>query len=272
MMSGADFGLRVIAPGPLATVQDLGRDGRASLGVSRSGGLDRGALRLANRLVGNPESAAGIEITAGGFRATAERDLWFALTGAWGPVRLSGRPVDPYAAHRWAAGATLEIDAFTRGLRGYLGVRGGVVVPTAVGSRSTDVLAGLGPPPLAAGSVLPIGGIPAAPVPPSEIAPWSGPADGVVELEASPGPRASWFAASALASLFDAEWVVTADADRVGIRLEGPSLPRLRDGELPSEGMLPGAMQVPPSGRPTILLADGPVTGGYPVLAVVADR
>jgi biotin-dependent carboxylase-like uncharacterized protein len=268
--------LRIVDPGLSSTVQDLGRPWRAALGIARSGALDRAALRLANRLVGNPENAAGVEITLGGLRAVADRDVWFALAGAWGPVALDGVVVDPYAAYEWPAGAELSVGWFDRGARGYLAVRGGLDVPPVAGSRSTDVLAGLGPPALSTGDLLPIGPAPGAPVPASLVAPWSGPgdgvrADGVREVELAPGPRASWFAASALHVLFEAVWTVTSDADRVGLRLDGPELARTRIGELASEGTVPGALQVPPSGRPTVLLADGPVTGGYPVIAVVTD-
>ncbi len=262
--------LRVVEPGLLATVQDLGRPGAASLGVASSGALDRAALRAANRLVGNSEAAAGIEITMGGFHAVAERDGWFAVTGAWGRVLLDGHEVDPYEAHAWPAGAELEVDWFTHGARAYLAVRGGIEATRMLGSQSTDVLAGLGPPPLRAGDVL-AAGTRAAPIPPQDIAPWGPPHDDEIEVALAPGPRADWFAASAHRDLFDEVWTVTNHADRVGVRLDGPALARQRTGELPSEGMVPGALQVPPSGRPVILLADGPVTGGYPVIAVATD-
>ncbi len=264
-------GIEVVEPGLLATVQDLGRAGRAHLGIARSGALDRAALRRANRLLGNPEDAAGIEITLGDFRAVATADCWAAVTGARGPATIAGRAVDPDAAVPWPAGSELHLGAFDAGVRGYLAVRGGVDVPPAAGSRSTDVLAGLGPAPLRAGDVLPIGPAPATPVPPAVVAPWGAPAERLVEVELAAGPRADWFAATATATLFEAAWTVSAQADRVGMRLDGPELERIRDEELPSEGMVPGALQVPPSGRPTILLADGPVTGGYPVIAVATD-
>ncbi|WP_235038043.1 5-oxoprolinase/urea amidolyase family protein [Microbacterium sp. 18062] len=253
-----------------ATVQDLGRPGRGRLGIARSGSLDRGALRLANRLVGNAEDAAAIEVALGGLAARAHRDLWIAITGAWGPIRLAGRPVDSYTAVRWPAGEVLEIGWLTHGARAVLAVRGGIEASASVGSRSTDTLAGLGPAALRAGDELPVGAEPAAPVPSLDIAPWGWPPD-PVEVDLMPGPRADWFAASAHRALFDADWTVSAQADRIGMRLDGPMLDRIRPGELPSEGMVPGALQVPPSGRPAVLLADGPVTGGYPVIAVVTD-
>ncbi len=262
-------GVRVIEPGLLSTVQDLGRPGAAAVGVAVSGALDRSALRTANRLIGNPEGAAAIEVTMGGWRAVAETDLWVAVTGAWGPIRLDGREVDPYEAHAWPAGAELHLDWFAHGARAYVAVRGGIDAPAALGSRATDVLAGLGPTPLRAGDRVPVGEAPVAPIPVAPLNAWGAPHDDELELALAPGPRADWFAPDT--TLFDAIWTVTGDADRVGVRLDGPELVRTRTDELPSEGMVPGALQVPPSGRPTILLADGPVTGGYPVIAVVAD-
>ncbi|MDL9979167.1 urea amidolyase family protein [Microbacterium candidum] len=262
--------LRILEPGLLATVQDLGRPGRAALGIARSGALDRAALRTANRLVGNAEDAAGIEIAMGGFRAVATADVWFAVTGAIGPLTLDGREVDQDVAHVLPGGAQLHADWFAHGARAYLAVRGGVGAHAAVGSRSTDTLAGIGPARLAAGDALDIGHGQEVPIPVTDLAPWGAPPD-ELEISLAPGPRASWFTSDALATLFDAVWTVSAQADRVGIRLDGPELVRTRRDELASEGMVPGALQVPPSGRPTILLADGPVTGGYPVIAVVAD-
>ncbi len=264
-------GIRILEPGLLATVQDLGREGAASVGVAVSGALDRGALRTADRLLGNPEGAAGIEVTMGGLRAVAETDLWVAVTGAWGTVRLDGREVDPYQAHAWPAGAELHVDWFAHGARAYVAVRGGFDARQVLGSRATDLLAGLGPAALRAGDAVGVRDDAVAPIPVAPPAPWGAPHDDELELELGPGPRADWFSADAIATLYDTVWTVSNHADRVGARLEGPALDRVRAGELASEGMVPGALQVPPSGRPTILLADGPVTGGYPVIAVVTD-
>lgn len=267
----ASAALTVLDAGPLATVQDLGRPGAAALGVGRSGAADRPALRTANRLVGNPEGAAGVEITMGGFRAVAERDAWIAVAGAWGPIELDGHAIDPYTAHRWPAGSALRLGTFAHGIRAYLAVRGGIDAPEVLCSRSADVLAGLGMPRLAAGDALAIGATPAEHVPAVDVAPWGAPPDDVLDLDLAPGPRGDWFTADARDTLFAAAWTVGAAADRVGVRLEGPPLARTHDRELPSEGMVPGALQVPPDGRPVILGADGPVTGGYPVIAVMTD-
>ncbi|WEK13538.1 MAG: 5-oxoprolinase/urea amidolyase family protein [Candidatus Microbacterium phytovorans] len=263
--------VRIVEPGLRATVQDQGRPGHASEGVSPSGAADRAALRTALRLVGTDEGAAGIEVTMGGLRAVALTDLWFAVAGAWGPIRIDGRDVDPYAAQRWPAGAELHLDLFARGVRAYVAIRGGLEAPRAVGSRSTDTLAGLGPAPLRTGDELALATDAVAPVPPADVLPWGPPDDDVIEVEVAPGPRADWFDEASRTALFTTVWSVSGDADRVGIRLDGPVLQRTRPGELPSEGMLPGAIQVPPSGRPVILGPDGPVTGGYPVVAVVTD-
>lgn len=266
--------LRIVEPGLFATVQDLGRPGVAALGVALSGALDRAAARTANRLVGNPEDAAVIEATMGGLRVRAWRDAWFAVTGAWGPIRLDGHAIDPYEAHAWPAGAELHLDWYDHGARAYLAVRGALDAPPVLGSRATDVLAGLGPVRLRAGDELRLGPEPRTPIPVAVVAPWGAPHDDELEIALASGPRADWFTASARDALFEAVWTVTNDADRVGVRLDGPALERTgpaHNRELPSEGMVPGALQVPPSGRPTILLADGPVTGGYPVIAVVAD-
>jgi biotin-dependent carboxylase-like uncharacterized protein len=261
--------IEVLRTGPLATVQDLGRRGHLALGVGASGAADRRALRLANRLVGNPEGAAGIEITFGGFAA---RFADFAR------VALAGAPCDvtPGAMHQpiyLRPGAELRVGPPEIGLRTYLAVAGGIDVPVVLGSRSTDTLAGLGPERLRAGDRLPVGGsrgeapgVDAVPVPAPQREP---------VLRVLPGPRADWFGAEAHARLLGEPWEVTADADRVGIRLDGPRLERTADSaerELPSEGMVEGALQVPPSGRPVLFLADHPVTGGYPVVAVVVEE
>lgn len=267
--------LLVEAAGPATTVQDLGRPGASALGVSPSGALDRGALRLANRLVGNSEGRAALEVVLGPFVAVPDVDLWIAVTGAWGAITVDGRAVDGHHAVRVTAGSRLELGAATHGLRYVLAVRGGFDGPQLLGSRSTDTLSGLGPAPVVVGDRLVVLPTPRRRIPPLDIAPWTRPDAGERLIRVSPGPRRDWFDAASLQRLVEQSWSVTADADRIGIRLDGTPLERLDPGrELPSEGMVAGAVQVPPSGLPTILSADHPVTGGYPVIAVVraADR
>jgi biotin-dependent carboxylase-like uncharacterized protein len=265
--------------GPLVTVQDLGRPGWAHLGVSRSGAADRSALRRANRIVGNVESLAGLEVLLGGLAVRAEGHLVVAVSGAACPLRLDGTPVPGNAVLDLRPGALLEMGPATAGLRAYLAVRGGVEVPAVLGSRSLDTLAGLGPDRLRPELDLPVGEARPPRVtgwPCVDVVPLAAPAelDAVVTLRAVPGPRANWLDEAAQAALWQAVWQVTPDGDRVGLRLGGPVLGRAEafaDAELPSEGLVRGAVQVPPSGGPVIFLADHPVTGGYPVAAVVLD-
>lgn len=259
--------LAVLAPGPLTTVQDLGRPGHAAIGVTRSGAADTAAAGLANRLVGNRPEAALLEVTAGGLRLRAGRTVLVAVTGAPLPVAVDGRPAPFAAPMTLPAGAVLSLGTPWAGLRSYLAVRGGIDVPPVLGSRSTDTLSGLGPPPLAAGTLLPVGDL-AADEPVVDVAPVGPPPDRPV-LRVLPGPRRDWLDDAAWAALTTQEWAVAADSDRVGLRLTGPRLARAREGELPSEGLVAGAVQVPPDGGPVLFLADHPVTGGYPVLAVV---
>jgi biotin-dependent carboxylase-like uncharacterized protein len=265
--------LLVERPGPLMTVQDLGRPGLAHLGVGRAGAADRSALRRANRLVANREGAAGLEILLGGAAVRAGRQhLVVAVSGAVCPLLLDGRPVPGETVLDLPPGALLELGTATAGLRGYLAVRGGITVPPVLGSRSRDTLAGVGPEPVAAGDLLPIGGSPAA-WPSVEQAPvaWA-PPDQMVELRAMSGPRADWLDQRSAAAVWSSSWEVTAQGDRVGLRLEGPPLEpavAFRSRELPSEGLIPGALQVPPGGRPVLFGVDHPVTGGYPVVAVL---
>jgi biotin-dependent carboxylase-like uncharacterized protein len=248
-------------------VQDEGRRGLASIGVSPSGAADRRSYRLANRLVGNVFGATALEVTAGGLELRAERDVLVAVTGA--PC-----PGAPHNASAWLrAGDELRLGTPDRGLRTYVAVRGGLDVAPVLGSCSTDVLSGLGPPQLRAGDVLRAGGA-AAELPPVDVAPVPavGSAAGeTVTVRVLPGPRRDWFARDAWTLLTDARYHVASDSNRVGVRLDGPALERSVTGELPSEGIMRGAVQVPSSGQPLVFLADHPTTGGYPVLAYVVD-
>jgi len=260
--------LTVLSPGPLATVQDGGRTGWASIGVTRSGAADRASAELAGRLVGNDPAAAVVEVTAGGLRVRAGRTVLVAVTGAPAPVTVDGRPAPFAAPLTLRPGQELALGVPPVGLRSYLAVRGGVDVPPVLGSRSTDTLSGLGPAPLRAGDELPVGGLAGA-EPFVDVAPVRAPSTEPV-LRVLPGPRRDWLAPAAWTALTTGSWEASADSDRVGLRLVGPRLERARDDELPSEGLVPGAVQVPPDGAPVLFLADHPVTGGYPVLAVVA--
>ena len=264
-MSGA---LEVLATGALALVEDLGRPGLAASGVGRSGAADRAALGLANRLVANPRHAAGIEVVFGGLAVRARGLLTVALTGAPAPADLDGTPVAPYSVLMMRPGQVLRLGTPPTGLRTYLGVRGGIAVEPVLGSRSTDLLAELGPPALRAGDRLPVGPEPAE-LPVVDVAPVRPPSGGTVLLRAVRGPRTDYLADPA--ALARTTWTASSRSDRVGMRLEGGRIERAGERELPSEGMVRGAIQVPPGGEPVLFLADHPVTGGYPVAAVVLD-
>ncbi|WP_159945153.1 MULTISPECIES: biotin-dependent carboxyltransferase family protein [unclassified Nocardiopsis] len=260
--------LEVVAAGPLTTVQDAGRFGHADLGVGRSGAADAASYALANRLLANPPGAAALETTLGGLRVRARGPVTVSLTGAEAPVTVDGRGAAANAVLHLPDGAELALGVPERGLRSYLGVRGGLDVPPVLGSRSTDLLAGLGPDLPVPGALLPVGPAPAAPpnVDQAPVAPVGG---SEVRLRVRLGPRDDWFTEEAVATLLSCAYEVTPRSDRVGARLSGPGLERARSGELPSEGMVAGSLQVPPGGEPVLFLADHPVTGGYPVVAVV---
>ncbi|MGZ8178763.1 5-oxoprolinase subunit C family protein [Williamsia sp. SKLECPSW1] len=267
--------LVVTTAGPLTTVQDLGRGGFAHLGVPLSGAADRTSAATANRLVGNDSCAALLEVTLGGLVAVAEGTVTFAVTGARCPITVDGTPVGHASTVTVADGGTVALGSATSGLRCYLAVRGGIDVPRVLGSRSTDTLSGLGPAPVVDGDRLPLG---------SETDGWPGETiafgevgdDGpdVVELRIVPGPRDD--ALTDPSALTAGEWVVDPHSDRVGVRLnrdpgrDDPAI-RLLPGrdEVPSEGVALGSVQIPPSGQPVLFLADHPVTGGYPVVAVL---
>ncbi|MFC7490706.1 MULTISPECIES: biotin-dependent carboxyltransferase family protein [unclassified Knoellia] len=259
--------IEVVRSGPLTTIQDLGRPGHAHLGVGRSGAVDRPSLRLANRLVGNAEGAAALEATFGGLVLRATHPATVALTGAPCDVVVGSRARDLFAPLALAAGDVLEIGMPSRGIRTYLAVRGGIECEAVLGSRATDLLSRLGPAPLRDGDVLAVGR-PDGDVPAVDVVPVSALPDEPV-LRVVPGPRADWFAPETLSAMGRTAYRVTPSSDRVGVRLDGPPLERSHAGELPSEGMVEGALQVPPDGHPVIFLADHPVTGGYPVIAVV---
>jgi biotin-dependent carboxylase-like uncharacterized protein len=253
--------IEVVEPGPFASVQDGGRPGYARLGVARSGAFDRAALRLANRLVGNRPTAAGIEVTLGGLVIRAHDAATVALAGAVCPG------CDWGAATTLEPGASLRLGMPAEGLRSYLAVRGGFAVPAELASRSTDTLSGLGPPALRAGMRLPVGTETSGEV----IGATATPPAIRRRLTIVLGPRDDWFTAAARVRLTEATWTVRPESDRIGIRLDGPRLERVHNDELASEPTLPGAVQVPPDGRPIIFGPDAPVTGGYPVIAVVRD-
>ena len=273
MSTPASAALRIVATGPLSLVQDAGRLGHAHVGVSPSGAADRGAYALANRLLGNPETAAAIEVLLGGLVVeTIGRGLWLCVTGSPCPVAIDGRGVGSHTAFFAPAGSTVELGSPASGLRSYLGVRGGVAVDPVMGSRSRDTLSGLGPAPLQEGHLLPVGASPEIGLAPVDVAPRRVRVDGAESVRVVRGPRDRWLADPQ--RLVTQRWVVSGRSDRVGLRLtalDGAGLERAAPDELPSEGVWRGAIQVPPSGDAVVFGPDHPVTGGYPVIGVVLD-
>jgi biotin-dependent carboxylase-like uncharacterized protein len=291
----------VVSAGPLTTIQDLGRIGWAHLGIPRAGALDAPALARANALVGNDVTAAGLEITLTGCVLRFRTPSVVAVTGAVAAVTLDGSPQPRDTLLPVRADGTLRIGPATSGVRSYLAVRGGIDVPPVLGSRSYDTLARIGPPILRNGTELPIG----PPPPPrnfTEVAHSAGPRPrdftevahseapqgrdftevarseapqgreytGVAELRVRFGPRDDWFVGEARSVLCGSAYEMTTSSNRVGARLSGAPLVRAHPAtELPSEGIVLGAIQVTPDGMPIVFLADHPTTGGYPVIGVV---
>jgi biotin-dependent carboxylase-like uncharacterized protein len=231
--------------------------------VPRSGWLDAPAALLANRLVGNEADAAVLETTVGGVALGASEAVTVAVTGAEADVLVDGHGAAWGEPLSLPAGAELRVGPARRGVRSYVAVSGGLDVAPVLGSRSSDTLSGLGPAPLSGDQVLPVG---AGRRPRPLDAPRLAFPDGV--LRVLPGPRADWVEGGAR-RLLDGEWTVAADSNRVALRLSGAPLARARRDELPSEGLVLGAVQVPADGQPLVFLADHPTTGGYPVVAVV---
>lgn len=272
--------LEVLQPGPLSLIQDLGRPGWSSIGVSRSGAFDRAALALANRIVGNPENLAGIETVLGGLHLLAHAPMTVAVTGASGPVQLApgsrrsrAHPVDRRSPLHLQGGDRIRIGNPDRGLRTYVAIRGGLEIQPVLGSASHDTLSGLGPPRVATADLLPLGPQPAGSIIVDHVPIGSAPdPTAPIQLEVVPGPHHrsldGLLPIEALEMLQGAPYRVEPSSDRIGIRLVGPTLPR-QPGELPSAPMRPGAIQVPASGQPIVLGPDAPTTGGFPVLATL---
>jgi antagonist of KipI len=260
-------GLVVVEPGMFTTVQDLGRPGWGAAGVSACGAADPVSLRIGNRLVGNRDGAAAIEMTLRGGVFRAEASAVVAVCGS-----DFGASIPPWTATRLSAGDVVTVGATRAGARCTLCVRGGIAVPPVLGSASTHVASGLGGlegRPLRKGDRLAVGPDPGGP--PRRLR--SGSAlDAILfrkSFRVTPGPQADWFTGASLVSFHATTWAVSEAADRMGLRLDGPRLLRAREGELRTEGVCLGAVQVPEGGRPIVLFVDQQTTGGYPKIANV---
>jgi antagonist of KipI len=244
--------IRVISRGFQSTVQDLGRFGYAHLGVSASGAADALALRAGNLLVGNAEDAPAVETTLAGGVFEFESDAVVAVTGS-----DFGCGLEMWRAVEVRAGAVLRLGATRSGARCYLAVRGGIAVPKTLGSASVHLATGVGGRVLRAGDLLPVG---ASFIRNPRREAWAPPSylrEPV--LRYTPGPQARWFADE----LNGAEYEVSADSSRMGLRLSGPAIPS-PSGHMLTEGVALGAVQVPPGGQPIILFVEHQTTGGYP--------
>lgn len=268
--------IEVLRAGTLTTLQDRGRHGWAALGVGASGAMDEVALRLANALVGNRDDAAALELTWSGPRLRFGRDALVALAGAECDARIGERALPGWRALRVDAGSELDCGRMRRGARAYLAVAGGFVVPALLGSAATDVNAGIGAfggRPLRAGDLLepaPIDG------PPPRTRAWS--LDPQPWFDPHPrapvrlmrGHHADLLTASSRARLYGTAFRVHVDSNRVGLRLDGAKLELGTPCEPISEAVARGTVQLPPAGRPIVLMAEHPTTGGYPRIGQVA--
>lgn len=262
--------IEVQSPGMFTTVQDLGRYGYGPIGVSPSGAADPIALRVGNLLTGNLESAAALEMTLLGGTFVFPQGATIALAGAEFVATLDGAPIAPWTAHEIRPGAKLRIGSSQSGARSYLCVRGGIEVPLLLASASTHILTGLGGfegRALKRGDRLQIGepsGVPRtihremlARIAPRKI------------LRATDGPQTEWFSRHAIDSFFASTYKVSDDSNRMGLRLEGPALETPHGGQMISEGVSLGAIQIPAGGQPILLFVEQQTTGGYPKIANV---
>ncbi|RZL37209.1 MAG: biotin-dependent carboxyltransferase family protein [Rubrivivax sp.] len=262
--------IEIVSAGPLATVQDLGRAGWRDRGVSRCGALDELALQSGNLLVGNAPGTAALEFTLGAATLRFHADTCLAITGtdADADASLDGRPLRPWWRQHVRAGQTLKVAAPRERMRSYVAIAGGLALPQRLGSLSTDLAGGFGGldgRALRNGDRLPLN--PGAALPGRSVG--VRPPDWTPVVRALPGPEHQHFTAQAREAFWASDWTVTPQSNRMGYRLAGPALQRERGAELASHGVLPGVVQVPPSGQPIVLLADAQTTGGYPKIAVV---
>ena len=269
--------IEVLRAGLQCTVQDLGRDGLSHWGIAPSGAADPLLLRAGNLLVGNPGGAAAVEITGWGGEYRFLSQTVVSITGDF-PIYADGVAQPPWAALALPAGTCLRVGKARSGFRGYLCVAGGIAVPVLWGSRSTYLpgrLGGWRGRALRRGDRLPVGEAPALPARAPQGAAWLAEllSPGEVALRVTPGPHAGNFAKDALDDLCRGTWRVLPASSRMGLRLQqngGATEPTWRiPGNLLSEGVPAGAVQVTPSGEPIVLGVDSQTTGGYPVLASV---
>lgn len=270
--------VEVLKPGAFTTLQDLGRHGYQHLGVPVGGAMDEISHRLANALVGNPASAATLEITLLGPTLRFAADALVACCGADLSMTIDGRAVRPAAAELVPAGATLQFGPHVRGLRAYLAVRGSFAVDQVMGSASTYARAGFGGyhgRPLRKGDVLLLGDHDSSPPQRSADARAAAAAllaamDDSGPIRVLPGREWGAFTTPSQANWLEQAWRIGVQSERMGYRLEGPVLERRERRDMLSEAVAFGTVQVPPDGQPIVLMAERQTTGGYPRIAQVA--
>ena len=263
--------LIVLRPGLMTTVQDLGRWGHQDAGVPVAGPMDLYSHRLGNRLVGNADRAAALEVTLIGPELQARGDVVCAVTGAVFELLVGEERVECGQVFHVPAGSRLRFGRRVAGARATLAVRGGIDVAPVLGSRATSVVARMGPfggRPVASGDLLPVGTEMASGRPAAAGRGLLLPAGGA-RLRAIPGPHASRFTNEALEQFFSARFMVTPQSNRMGYRLEGPELSHGPDADILSDATPLGSVQVPKSGQPILLMADRQTTGGYPRIATL---
>jgi KipI family sensor histidine kinase inhibitor len=270
--------ITVLSAGLPVLFQDLGRFGKTGLGISASGAADRGSLKRANRIVGNPANAAALEIAPAGFSFRMQGRGVIALTGAPSLATIttpSGTSLPLPINYPVALddGDIVTLQPPVSGMRTYLAIRGGFAVTPVLDSCCTDTLAQIGPAFVKAGDIVGINtALPGSHVQPDDEPVKDLPKAGqTVTLDVTMGPRTDWFTEAGVQQFLAQDWLVTPKSSRVGIRLEGVALERRNTDELPSEATMHGAIQVPASGQPVLFLSDHPLTGGYPVIANVAE-
>lgn len=271
--------IRILTPGPSTALQDRGRHGYLQQGISASGSFDRLSAARANHAVGNDPNAPLLEILLGGLRAVALEPLTLVITGVDAPITIeskAGQRTSSYSNTLISlkAGDTFSLGHAEYGLRAYLAIHGGFDAPQILGSSSTDTLSGIGPAPLKAGDVL-MRGEWASPnwYPTVSHLPTLWRRVPEEELKVLIGPHHHWFSTETLLALTSQRFEVTSQSNRIGLRLRADQpLLKVMGKELPSQGMVRGAIQVPPNGHPVIFGPDHPVTGGYPVIAVLTSR
>lgn len=262
--------LTVIRPGMLTTVQDLGRWGQQHAGVPVAGPMDAYSHRLANRLAGNPDAAAALEVTLMGPELQSDGDMTCALAGASFALTVNGRPLQMHQPFTLRAGERLRFGERTAGARATLAVRGGFDIAPVFGSRATSLISRMGPfdgRALRAGDVLPVGRT-GRTSGTSVGQPLSLPSGGA-RVRVVLGPHDAMFTRSAIETLLSSRYLVTPQSNRMGYRLDGPRLEHAGSADILSDATPIGSLQVPASGQPILLMADRQTTGGYPKIATV---